>query len=146
MHWRRIGSNHGSGGLRRRLQSVRSVVRGMKYFARRNAQDQCGCHGKHQRSSHRQSHVRPGNRGMALIVLRLLRRDQGQAQIVGRSQSRVEQADDGQPYCASANGCGEGVELAEESAGERDADQRNQKENQPLTRVITAKMPTFMAA
>jgi hypothetical protein len=42
-------------------------------------------------------------------------------------QAGVQQADDGQPDDSSAYRGGKGIELAEESAGEGNANQRNQK-------------------
>ena len=53
-----------------------------------------------------------------------------QAQVVEAGDAGVEQADDGEPDVAGVDGGGEDVELAEEAAGEGDADQREQEEGE----------------
>ena len=56
--------------------------------------------------------------GFVLLVFCALRRGESQPQIVGRGQSRVQQADDGECDRAAIDGGREGIKLAEESAGE----------------------------
>ena len=54
-------------------------------------------------------------------------------QIIRCGQAGVEQADDGKPHRASAHCGGEGIELAEEAARERNSDQRGEKEDEQGT-------------
>ena len=93
------------------------------------------------------------------------------AKVVGCGQSGVQQADDGQSDGPTIDCRRERVKLAEESAGKRNADQGDKEEEKQAaqqrravdaargnrrssaicrrihsTRVITAKMPTFIAA
>ena len=53
-----------------------------------------------------------------------------QAQVVEAGDAGVQQADHRQPDVAAVDGGGEDVELAEEAAGEGNADQREQEEGQ----------------
>ena len=51
-----------------------------------------------------------------------------QSQVVEAGDAGVDEADDREPDVAGVDGCGEGVELAEEAAGEGNADQRDEEE------------------
>ena len=69
-----------------------------------------------------------GERVVAWLGTRVERGEQ--AQVVEAGDAAVEQADDGEPDVAGVDGGGEDVELAEEAAGEGNADQREQEEGE----------------
>ena len=74
--------------------------------------------------------LRSGNRVAPLSSSGALRGDESKAQIVSRGQAGIEQADDGESDGSSADCGSEGVELAEEAAGEGNADERDEEEDE----------------
>ena len=100
-----------------------------QHIAGHDAEDQgCG-DGKQQGRADGDADLRQGGR-RAVLLVGTLRGRKGQAQVVGRGHAGIEQADDGQPDRSSANRRRERIELAEESAGEGNADQRDQEEDE----------------
>ena len=101
------------------------------------AQDAIGSDAKQQRGDGREGDGDGGRYGYwgiwscrRIVVSRTCVKRCEQAQVVEAGDSTVEQADKSEPYVAGMKCRGEDVELAEESAGERNSDEREQEETE----------------
>jgi len=101
---------------------------GMEPWAGYDAEHERDGNGQQQRCCNRNADDGLGRRGLAGRWA--LRADEGQAQVISRGYSRVEEADDGQGDGASVYRGAEGVELAEEAAGEGNANERDEEEDE----------------
>jgi len=70
-----------------------------------------------------------GQAGNLSFIVGTLGNCESEAQVIGRSKAGVEKTNDGEDDRASADGGGEGVELAEEAAGEWNSDERDEEED-----------------
>src|ERR1700722_394569 len=128
MRWR-FGIGDGrDGGLRRGLQRVRGGLGGVENGAGNYAESKCGYHGHCDGGTNRNPYF--WSRRSCFGWIRFLGCDCGEAQVIGCGESRVEQADDCEPDCSAADGCREGIELAEEAAGEGNSDERDEEEDE----------------
>ena len=74
----------------------------------------------------------------AILLVGSLSGREGKAQIVGCRDAGVEHTDDHEEHRSAVDCGGEGIELAEEAAGEGDPDQRDEEEDEQAPRAAAS--------
>src|SRR6185312_17320535 len=91
-----------------------------------DAQDECGGSGK--KDGKKQRHRRTRHGGDRSILRRAGIESGDDAQVIEAGESAVDEAQDGQPDESGVDSGGKDVELAEESAGEGNSNERDEEE------------------